>query len=395
VLLDVIVMELEEIKQKFGDQRRTEIVENEAEIADEDLIQEEDMVVTISHGGYIKRTPVTTYRAQKRGGKGKLGMEARDEDWVNQLFVASTHAYVFFFSDRGKVYVKKVYEVPLAARNAKGRAIVNFVGMEPGEKVAAIVEIPKIEPDRFVMTLTRGGIIKKTEVTEYENFREKGIIGLKIEGDDHLLSAQLTDGTKQIMIGTRDGMSIRFAEDQVRAMGRATFGVKGIELREGDQCVGLSVSQPGCDQVLAITERGYGKRTHIDQFREQKRGGVGVALIDTGERNGNCVGLRLISADHEIMLITDKGQTLRTSVAEIKETKDRGAMGVKVMTLEEGERVVAFERVAEAEGPEGVEGGGTGSDTPPPGSGGGDGESNGTSTDGGESSDIPDPIGEA
>jgi len=310
-------------------------------------------------------------------------MEARDEDFVNQLFVASTHAYVFFFSDRGKVYVKKVYEVPLAARNAKGRAIVNFVGMEPGEKVAAIVEVPKIEEGKFVVTLTRGGVIKKTEVTEYENFREKGIIGLKIEGDDHLLSAQLTDGTKQIMIGTRDGMSIRFAEDQVRPMGRATYGVKGIELRENDQCVGLSVTQPGCEQVLAITERGYGKRTHIDQFREQKRGGVGVALIDTGERNGGCIGLRLVSEEHEIMLITDKGQTLRTSVAEIKETKDRGAMGVKVMTTEEGERVVAFERVAEAEGPEG-------SDTPPP----GNGESNGSPTNGPDGSDLP-PIGEA
>ena len=348
-LLDVIVGELDQVKKQYANPRRTEIVQDEAEINVEDLIQEEDMVVTISHGGYIKRTPVATYRAQKRGGKGKQGMEARDDDWVNQLFVASTHAYVFFFSDRGKVYVKKVYEVPLAARNAKGRAIVNFVGMEPGEKVTAIVEVPKIEAGKFVVTLTRAGIIKKTELTDYENFREKGIIGVKIEGDDHLLGAALTDGTRQIMIGTKSGMSIRFSEEQVRPMGRATYGVKGIELREGDQVVGLAVTEDGCDQVLAITERGFGKRTHIDQFREQKRGGVGVTLIDTGDRNGGCVGVRLVSPEHEVMLMSDQGQTLRTTVAEVKETKDRGAMGVRVMTLAEGERVVAFERLAESE----------------------------------------------
>ncbi|GAC1546986.1 MAG: DNA gyrase subunit A [Polyangiales bacterium] len=357
-LFDVIVGELVQIKSQYADKRRTEIVADEAEIDIEDMIQEEDMVVTISHGGYIKRTAVTTYTAQKRGGKGKLGMEARDEDWVTQLFVASTHAYVFFFSDRGKVYVKKVYEVPQAARNAKGRAIVNFVGMEPGEKVAAIVEVPKIEAGKFIVTLTKGGTIKKTEVTDYENFREKGIIGVKIEGDDQLLSAALTDGTKQIMIGTKDGMSVRFSEDQVRPMGRATVGVKGIELREGDQVVGLAVTEPGCEQVLAITERGFGKRTALELFREQKRGGIGITLIDTGERNGGCVGVRLVNPEHEIMLISDQGQTLRTRISEVKETKDRGAMGVTVMKLAEGERVVAFEVLAESAVPEveGVEG---------------------------------------
>jgi len=368
LLLDVIIGELEGIKAAYADPRRTVIMPDEAEIAIEDLIQEEDMVVTISHGGYVKRTPVATYRAQKRGGKGKLGMEARDEDWVNQLFVASTHAYVFFFSDRGKVYVKKVYEIPLAARNAKGRAIVNFVGMESGEKIAAIVEVPKIEPGKFIVTLTKGGTIKKTELTDYENFREKGIIGVKIEGDDQLLSAAMTDGSRQIMIGTKDGMSIRFPEEQVRSMGRATVGVKGIELREGDQVVGLAVTEEGADQVLAITERGFGKRTPIEQFREQKRGGFGVALIDCGDRNGACVGLRLVNDQHEIMLITDRGQTIRTRVAEVRETKDRGALGVRVMTLDEGERVVAFERLAESEEPtEPTEGGGepTPSEAPP------------------------------
>lgn len=348
-LFDVIVNELQTIRTQYNEKRRTEIVPDEAEINIEDLIQEEDMIVTISHEGYIKRTPASTYRAQKRGGRGKLGMEARDEDWVSQLFVASTHAYIFIFSDRGKVYVKKVHEVPQAARNAKGRALVNFVGVESGEKVAAVVAVPKIETGKYLLTLTRNGIIKKTELTEFENFREKGIIGVKIDDNDQLLSAALTDGSQQVMIATKEGMSIRFAESQVRPTGRATYGVKGIELREDDHVVGMALTEPGCEYVLAITERGYGKRTYVEQFREQKRGGVGVSLIDTGERNGGCVNLRLVSAEHQVMLITNQGQTIRTTVAEIKETKNRSAMGVRIMTLAEGERVVAFERLAEQE----------------------------------------------
>src|SRR5208283_4792761 len=199
----LIVMELEEIRTKYADKRRTEILESEADILDEDLIQEEDMVVTVSHAGYIKRTTPKDYRAQKRGGKGRIGMDAREEDWVTQLFVASTHAYVFFFTDKGKVYVKKVYEIPQAARTSKGRAIVNFIGMEPGEKVQAIVEVPSIEAGKFVVTLTKKGQIKKTEVDEYENFREKGIIGVKVDDGDQLLNAAVTDGTRDVLIATK------------------------------------------------------------------------------------------------------------------------------------------------------------------------------------------------
>jgi DNA gyrase/topoisomerase IV subunit A len=264
VLMNVIVMELEDIKARFADKRRTEIVPAEAEIQVEDLIQEEDMVVTISHAGYVKRTPVSTYRAQKRGGKGKVGMEAREEDWVSQLFVASTHSYVFFFSDKGKVYVKKVYEIPEGARNAKGRAIVNFVGMEPGEKVAAITPVPRTFDDKtFVVTITKGGQIKKTALDEYENYREKGIIGVKIEEGDQLLFAAITDGSRELVIATRNGMSIRFPEEQVRPTGRATMGVKGIELDEGDRVVGLVVSSPERSRVLAVCERGFGKQTPL------------------------------------------------------------------------------------------------------------------------------------
>ncbi len=347
LLDDVVVMELEEIKAKYADKRRTEIVESDGDIEDEDLIQEEDMVVTISHAGYIKRTSPKDYRAQKRGGKGRIGMEAREEDWVTQLFVASTHAYVFFFSDKGKVYVKKVYQIPQAARTSKGRAIVNFIGMETGEKIAAIVEIPKIEKGKFVVTLTTKGQIKKTELDEYENFREKGIIGVKVDEGDQLLYAALTDGTRDVLIATRTGQSIRFPEDQVRPMGRATHGVKGIDLGEGDDVVGIVVSDEARPQVLAVCAQGYGKRTNIEEFRTQNRGGKGIILIDASERNGPVVGVKLVKDGDELMLITDRGQTIRTPVDQIRET-GRNAQGVKLMTLGEGERIVAVERLAEA-----------------------------------------------
>jgi DNA gyrase subunit A len=375
LLDDVIVMELEEIRSKYADKRRTEIVENDGEIQEEDLIQEEDMVVTISHAGYIKRTSPKDYRAQKRGGKGRIGMEAREEDWVTQLFVASTHAYVFFFSDKGKVYVKKVYEIPQAVRTSKGRAIVNFIGIEAGEKIAAIVEVPKIEKGKFVVTLTKNGQIKKTELDAYENFREKGIIGVKVDDGDQLLNASLADGTRELLIATKLGQSIRFSEDQVRPMGRPAYGVKGIELGEGDEVVGLCVSDPERPHVLAVCANGYGKRTHIDEFRQQNRGGKGIILIDASERNGPVVGIKLVKDGDEVMLITDKGQTLRTRVDEIRET-GRNAQGVKIMTTGEGERIVALERLAESGSP--FEGTG-GESMPPPPNGDGDGGGGGGS----------------
>ncbi len=348
LLMNVIVMELEDVKERFADKRRTEIVPAEAEIQMEDLIQEEDMVVTISHAGYLKRTPTSTYRQQKRGGKGTVGMEAREEDWVSQLFIASTHSYVFFFSDKGKVYVKKVYEIPQAPRNAKGRAIVNFVGMEPGEKVAAITPVPEFDAQAFVVTLTKGGQIKKTAIKEYENYREKGIIGVKIDESDQLLSAAITDGTREFVIGTRTGMSIRFPEDQVRPTGRSTMGVKAIELDEGDVTVGLCVSSEKRQRVLAVCERGYGKQTPLEEFRLQSRGGKGVILIDASDRNGPVVGVAMVGASDEVMLVTDRGQMLRTKVSEIRET-GRNAQGVRLMDVEDDERVVAIDAFAENE----------------------------------------------
>ena len=347
-LMSLIVEELEDVKEKHGEERRTSIEENEAEIQVEDLIQEEDMVVTISHSGYIKRTAASTYEAQKRGGKGKKGMQAQADDWVTQLFIASTHAYVFFFSDLGKVYVKKVYQVPQAARNAKGRAIVNFIGLDEGERITAIAPVEAMEEDRFVITLTHQGKIKKTPLLDYKNFREKGVIGVRIEEGDKLLTAAITDGTKDLLIGTRLGKSIRFPEEQVRSMGRNTAGVKGIDLAEDDRVVGLAVSDPDRQQVLAICERGYGKRTDLSEFRQQNRGGKGIILIDASERNGPVVGLALVGEDDDLVLMTNKGQTLRTRVDQVRST-GRNAQGVRVMNVSDDEQIVALETVAERE----------------------------------------------
>jgi DNA gyrase subunit A len=276
--------------------------------------------------------------------------------------VASTHSYVFFFSDKGKVYVKKVFEIPEGARNAKGRAIVNFVGMEPGEKVCAITPVPAVFDDNtFVVTLTRRGQIKKTMLSEYENYREKGIIGVKIEEADQLLSAAITDGTQELVIATRGGMSIRFSETDVRPTGRATMGVKGIDLDEadgGDVVVGLVVATAERDRVLAVCERGYGKQTPLEEFRKQSRGGKGVILIDASDRNGPVVGIAMVGPTDEVMLVTDRGQMIRTRASEIRET-GRNAQGVRLMNVDEGERVVAIEAFAVVDVPEG------GSSNPP------------------------------
>jgi DNA gyrase subunit A len=281
--------------------------------------------------------------------------------------------------------VKKVFEIPIAARTAKGRAIVNFVGMEPGEKVAAIVEVPKIEEGKFIATITKRGQIKKTEVTEYENFRQKGIIGVKIEGDDQLLSAALTDGQREFLIATKMGQSIRFQEDQVRAMGRGTVGVKAIDVADDDQVVGMAVTEEARQHVLAVCDKGYGKRTLLEEFRQQHRGGRGIILIDASDRNGPVVDLKLVKDSDEIMLITDKGQTIRTKVAEIRET-GRNAQGVKIMSVEGDERIVALERLVETP----PEVGGGASETPPC-DGGPDESGGGADAGGAPPSDAPPP----
>jgi DNA gyrase subunit A len=308
-------------------------------------------------------------------------MQAQDDDWVSQLFIASTHAYVFFFSDAGKVYVKKVYQVPQAARNAKGRAIVNFIGLEEGERITAIAPVEAMEEDRFVITLTVQGKIKKTPLLDYKNFREKGIIGVRIEEGDRLLTATITDGQKDLLIGTRGGKSIRFDESQVRSMGRNSAGVKGIELDDDDRVVGMAVSDPQRSEVLAICERGYGKRTPLEEFRQQKRGGKGIILIDASERNGPVVGIAMVRPEDDLVLMTDQGQTLRTSTEQVRST-GRNAQGVRVMNVAENERVVAIETIEERED--------TGDSIAPPS--GAEGESDAPPADGAHDGDADDSV---
>jgi DNA gyrase subunit A len=343
----VIVGELVEIRDRFGDARRTEILPEEGDLEIEDLIAVEDMIVTCSHVGYIKRMPVSEHRAQRRGGKGKAGMETREEDWVNQIFVASTHSYVLFFSDKGKAYLKKVFEIPAASRTSKGRAIVNFVGMEPGEKVAAIVPVLEFAEGRYLMTATRKGSVKKTDLMAYSNIRQNGIIGVGIDDGDELIAALVTDGTCDVLIGTRKGMALRFSEEEVRPMGRGAAGVRGIELRENDEVVGMSVVESGRGSVLTVCQNGYGKRTDLEEYRIQHRGGIGLISIQASERNGDCVALRLLGDTDDLLFVTDKGTLLRTKANEIS-IIGRNTQGVRLVKTDESEKVVGVEVVQES-----------------------------------------------
>ena len=366
LLRKVVVDELEEIRERYGDDRRTEIVAEEGEISVEDLVSNEDVIVTVTHAGYIKRVPVSEYKAQGRGGKGLRAIETRDEDFVSQIFIANNHAHVLFLSDRGKAYLKKIYEIPQAARAARGRAIVNFVGMEPSEKVAAVVPIRVFEEGDYLITCTTGGTVKRTALSAYETIRVTGIIGVAIDENDQLLSARICREEQHVLLGTARGMSIRFEVAEVRPMGRDAHGVKGIELREGDRVIGMDVIENETDQVLTVSENGYGKRTLLDEWRLQGRGGLGIIAMDASERNGAVVRLRLVKPDAELMVITDGGQLIRTRVAEIREA-GRNTQGVRVIRLSEGEHVVDVEPVVERDD-DGEGGGGerSGKTMPPP-----------------------------
>jgi DNA gyrase subunit A len=353
LLDEVIVKELDEIRERYGDARRTEIVEAEGDISIEDLVPDEEVVVTVSHAGYVKRVPLTEYRAQGRGGKGLRAMETRDQDFVSWVFVVNAHAHVLFLSDKGKAYLKKVYEIPETSRAARGRAIVNLVGMEPDERVAAILPIREFVEEGYLLTCTRRGRVKRTTLSAYENIRQTGIIGVAIDEGDGLLTARIVTPGQHVLIGTSQGMSIRFPIEDVRPMGRDSMGVKGIDLRDGDFVIGMDIieSEEG-QQVLTVSANGYGKRTQVSDWRSQNRGGKGIIAMDTSERNGPLVKLRLVSPDEQVMVITNGGQVIRTAVAEIRETS-RNTQGVRVIRLGEGEQVVDVEPVAEGEEDEG------------------------------------------
>jgi DNA gyrase subunit A len=347
-LKDVIITELDEIKSRFGDARRTEIVAAEGDISIEDLVSDEDVVVTISHAGYIKRTPVSEYRAQGRGGRGKRAMETRDEDFVEQIFVANNHAHVLFFNTRGIVYLKKVYEIPEASRASKGRAIVNFVGMEQGDRIASIVPIKEFKEGDDLITCTRGGTVKRTSLAAYQNIRQTGIIGVALAPEDTLLAARVCNEKQEVILGTARGMSIRFKAEEVRAMGRDSRGVRGIELREGDAVVGMDVIQSETQEVLCVSQNGYGKRTPIGDWRVQGRGGIGIIAMDASDRNGAMVSLCLVTPEDQLMAVTDGGVLIRTKVSEVR-LAGRNTQGVRVIRLDENERVVDVSLVADRE----------------------------------------------
>ncbi len=352
LLMSVISGELVEIRARYGDERRTEIVPADGDISIEDLVADEDVVVTVSHAGYIKRVPVTEYREQGRGGRGSRGMETKEEDFVTKLFVARNHSHILFFSDKGKVYHKKIYEIPPGARASRGRAIVNFVGMEPGEGVAAVVPIREFVEGADLLTCTKNGKVKRTSLDAYSNIRTSGIIGVAIEEGDTLLAARTVQKGQNIVIGTAKGMSIRFDVEDVRATGRDTMGVKGIELREGDRVVGMDVIESDEQQVLTVSERGFGKRTPVGEWRLQGRGGLGIIAMDMSERNGDLVRLCLVRVEDQLMCVTDAGVVIRTRTGEIRET-GRNTQGVRVIRLGENEKVVDVEPIPRDEEEEG------------------------------------------
>ncbi|MFC1830097.1 DNA gyrase C-terminal beta-propeller domain-containing protein, partial [Thermodesulfobacteriota bacterium] len=344
---DIIKEELTGIQEEFGDHRRTEIVESTKEITIEDMIVEEDMVVTISRSGYIKRNPITLYRIQRRGGKGKTGMIMKDEDFVEHLFVASTHHTFMFFTNRGKVYWCKVYEIPRAGRLSRGKAIVNLLNFEKGEKLTTVLDVPSFELGHHVLMATKNGQIKKTDIMAFSRPRSGGIIALNLAPGDELIAARITDGTMNVFLGSADGKSIRFHESDIRPTGRIAGGVRGMRLAEGDRIVGMEVLSHG-QTLFTATENGYGKRTSIDEYPVQKRGGMGVITIKTTRRNGQVVGIFLVEEDDDMMLMTDIGKIIRIPIDGVS-VISRNTQGVTLMDMEPEEKVVGIARLGEKE----------------------------------------------
>jgi len=361
-LLEVVKTELREVREKFGDERRTEITGEASELTSEDLIAEEDMVVTLSHAGYVKRSPLTEYRAQRRGGRGKTGASMKEDDFVSDLFVASTHAYLMPITTRGKLYWLKVHEIPAASRTARGKPIINVVQMGEGEKLASILVTRGFEDGRFVFFVTRKGVVKRTDLNAFSNVRSAGIIALGVDDGDSLVAVFITDGTKDVLLSTAQGMSIRFAESEVRSMGRQAYGVKGITLEPGDEVVGADVVEPGTT-ILTVTANGYGKRTEEAEYRVQGRGGKGIIDIKTTERNGNVVGLAQVKDRDEVMLVTNGGMLIRIKVHDIS-VIGRNTQGVRLISLESaGEKVSSISKLPESSEENGD--GGNGEDITP------------------------------
>ncbi len=341
-----IERELLEVKEKFADERRTEILDETREFQLEDFIVAEEMVITVSHAGYIKRNPVTLYRSQRRGGRGKIGTGLKDEDFVEHLFTASTHDFLLLFTDTGQMHWLKVHKIPEAGRASKGKAIVNLLSLASGEKITAILSVANFEEGKFVVMATKNGIVKKTVLSAYSNPRVGGIRSINLEEGDRLISVALTGGSHEIFLGTKGGLSNRFAEDEVRAVGRVSVGVYGIRLRE-DEVIRMEVLEPNSNaMLLTVTENGYGKRTAFSEYSPHGRGGRGVITIQTSPRNGNVIAVLKVSQEEEVMLITSGGKIVRLRVADIR-VVSRNTQGVKLINIEAGEKLVGVALLAE------------------------------------------------
>jgi DNA gyrase subunit A len=350
-LRGVIIKELEEVKKKYGDERRTIIQDEAAELSLEDLIADEQVAVTLSHSGYLKRTPISTYRQQRRGGTGRKGMSTREEDFVERLFVASTHDYMLVFTNTGRVYWLKVYEIPELSAAGKGKAIANLVSLQPGENVRALLTVRDLEEEgKFVFFATRSGTVKKTALKDFSNVRSFGIIAIGIESEDELVAASCTDGNQIVFLATHDGKAIRFDEEKVRSMGRPAYGVRGMDLERGDYIVGMAVTpkerkkiKDEADQsnlILSVTEQGYGKRTDVDEYRLTSRGGKGIINLKSTARNGKVVSIMLVNEKSEVMVISQFGKIIRIDTKNIREA-GRSTQGVRLLHLEEGDRLAA------------------------------------------------------
>jgi DNA gyrase subunit A len=367
-LRGVIVKELEEVKEQFGDERRTEITDESTEITLEDLIADEQVAVTMSHTGYLKRTPISTYRQQRRGGTGRTGMKTRDEDFVEYLFIASTHSYLLIFTNTGRVYWLKVYEIPDVSAAGKGKHIGNLVALQPGESVRTLLEVRNLEEEnRYVFFATRNGTVKKTPVKDFSNVMSRGIIAIGIDKGDELVAARLTDGNQIVFLASHEGMAIRFDEEDVRSMGRPAFGVRGMDLDEGDYIVGVAITPKdarkktngGKDEaaeeipslILSVTENGYGKRTPVEEYRLQSRGGKGVINVKTTARNGKVVSIMLVDEASEAMLISHFGKIIRIDTKQIREA-GRSTQGVRLLQLEPGDKVASAVVIPEKEEPD-------------------------------------------
>ena len=346
-LLRVIAEEFREIREAYADVRRSQIVPEVRELGIEDLIVDEEMVVTVSHSGYIKRNPISLYRTQRRGGRGKVGMGTKEEDFVSMLFVATMHTYIMFFTNTGRVHWLKVHEIPEAGRAAKGKAIVNLLTLSSGERISAILPVREFTEGKFVFMATAKGVVKKTDLMEFSRPRSGGIIALGLNDDDSLIATEITGGEDDVFLPTRQGMSIRFREDDVRAMGRTAVGVRGIALEEEDEVVGMEILRPG-GTMLTVTEKGFGKRSAVEEYRVQSRGGKGVITLKVTEKTGAVLGVAQVSEEDDVMLVTDGGKIIRMPVAEIR-ISARNTQGVRLIGMEENERVASLARLAEKE----------------------------------------------